>query len=217
MDFKEITTRAALAARKQQALTWRLSNGAVVAQYGDSDAPGIFLLSGVHGDERSGPEALLSLLEGPLGSCCFERILVCPVLNDEGWDKGERNWRGLDLNRSFSEQGAPPFVRELMILLQANPPLAVLDLHEDETEQDPYLFRYQDEKGDYLEQMAERLTLRLEPWKMDPEWEGSTEVWARRDLKVPYGFTLEVPPTWSMAARISLNLQAANWCLNRVF
>lgn len=64
-------------------------------------APVILLSSGIHGDERSGPEALLHFM----AEWTFSREIdwvVSPLLNPSGFGQGTRcNAEGIDLNRDF--------------------------------------------------------------------------------------------------------------------
>ncbi len=65
------------------------------------DAPVIFLSTGIHGDERCGPEALLQFLSGWTFAPDIEWVLA-PLLNPSGFGQGTRcNAEGIDLNRDF--------------------------------------------------------------------------------------------------------------------
>jgi predicted deacylase len=113
-----------------------LSNGSCVFKFGKGKK--LFILSGVHGDERSGP---LSILKYFSNLKKFQELpiefLICPLLNTSGWDKNSRYHGKIDLNRSFHNK-APKFVTELMILLQKERPAFFLDMHEDIDEKVKY-------------------------------------------------------------------------------
>jgi protein MpaA len=65
------------------------------------DAPVVFLSSGIHGDERSGPEAVVGLMEEGSWDERFNWV-VLPILNPSGLRRESReNAAGIDLNRDF--------------------------------------------------------------------------------------------------------------------
>lgn len=70
------------------------------------DATVVFLSSGIHGDERSGPEALIRLLEMANWDDAYDWV-VMPLLNPSGWRLNRReNADGVDLNRDFLRRSA---------------------------------------------------------------------------------------------------------------
>lgn len=77
-----------------------------VRRAGDPDAPAVFLSSGVHGDEKSGPEAVVRLLEEAAWGDALDWI-VLPLLNPSGLRRDCReNAAGVDLNRDFLRRAA---------------------------------------------------------------------------------------------------------------
>jgi hypothetical protein len=66
-----------------------------------SGGPVIFVSTGIHGDERSGPEALLQFLENSAFAPGVDWV-IAPLLNPSGFRQGTRsNAEGIDLNRDF--------------------------------------------------------------------------------------------------------------------
>ncbi len=197
----------------------QLAHGGAIAQINDR-GPCLAIISGLHGDERSGPLALLewaSRKDEPL--CPADRqVWLLPLLNDLGWDRNERMWQEVDLNRAFlpGEEKTPPFVREVMYEWARNPPDLFLDIHEDASRPDePYLFWYKQETHDLALQMAEYLQAKSEPWDDFEYWRGSDEVYLRT-LGCQRCITIESPTGWSMQERIKWNLAAVEWCIEHL-
>jgi len=193
----------------------RLLNGATVAHIG-SDGPRLAIVAGVHGDERSGPLALLAWVSSRNAPLIppDRQVWLLPLLNDEGWDAHRREWRGLDLNRSFLSRETPPeLVRPIMDEWRARPPDMFLDLHEDSDRPvQPYLFRYPGDEHGLAERLAVHLGAQMVDWMDFDEWEGSDEVFLRR-LGCSRCITIEAPQSWSLEERIRWNLKAVQWCV----
>jgi predicted deacylase len=196
-----------------------LAHGGLIAQINDC-GPCLAVISGLHGDERSGPLALLEWAckqDGPL--CPGDRQLwLLPLLNDQGWDKNERKWQDVDLNRAFlpGAERTPLFVQEVMEEWARRPPDLFLDIHEDATRpNEPYLFWYKEETHDLALQLAEFLQAKSEPWDDFDYWRGSDEVYLRT-LGCHHCITIESPAGWPMQERIRWNLAAVGWCLEHL-
>jgi hypothetical protein len=171
----------------------------------------------VHGDERSGPLALLQWLAGP-DPLVFRptdlALWVVPLLNDVGWDANTREWQGLDLNKTFLPGAAPVFVAEVMADLAAHVPRVFLDLHEDSEKPFPYVYRFTEDTHDFVTRLQQVLQAADMPWSPAdrPRWRGSTEIYVR-DLGCDRSATLEAPPVWPLPARLEWNLRAVSWCI----
>ena len=197
----------------------QLAHGGLIAQI-NSRGPCLAIISGLHGDERSGPLALLEWACRKDGPLCPEdkQVWLLPLLNDQGWDKQERKWQEVDLNRSFlpGGEGTPVFVQEVMNEWSHRPPVMFLDIHEDSTKPDePYLYWYKEETHDLALRLAEHLQAKSEPWDDFDYWRGSDEVYLR-SLGCQQCITIESPAGWSMEERIKWNLSAVKWCLERL-
>jgi predicted deacylase len=219
LTFQEYTSRfeSALASRGGVRLT-HLSNGALVARIG-SRGPRLAVVAGLHGDETSGPLALLEWAcsaKDPLAPPGVQ-LWLAPLLNNLGWDAGVREWNGLDLNRSFLPgRQAPEFLRPLLRDWRRRPPHQLLDLHEDaENPGFAYLFRYTAEEHDLPARMAQALCIQMLDWADFSEWQGCTELFARA-LGVTRCVTLEVPTIWPVEGRIECNLQALSWSIEQL-
>jgi len=98
---------------------------------GDPSQPSIYLSSGIHGDEPSGPQALLGLLNEDFFDDRFH-WLICPTLNPTGLEAGTReNSRGIDLNRDYCLCESEEVSSHLAWLKEQEIPQLFLSLHED--------------------------------------------------------------------------------------
>lgn len=197
----------------------QLTHGGLIAQVNDR-GPCLAVISGLHGDERSGPLALLEWACRQARPLCpsDKRVWLLPLLNDQGWDKQERMWQEVDLNRAFlpNREGTPMFVQEIMDEWTRRPPDMFLDIHEDDTRPDePYLFWYKEETHDLSLRLAEHLQAKSEPWDDFDYWRGSDEVYLRT-LGCQHCITIESPAGWAMQERIRWNLAAVEWCIEHL-
>ena len=98
---------------------------------GNPAKPCIYLSSGMHGDEPSGPQALMQLL----GDDFFDDRfcwLICPVLNPTGLEAGTReNFQGIDLNRDYGQCETQEVCAHIEWLNKQPVPRLFLSLHED--------------------------------------------------------------------------------------
>ena len=111
----------------------------------------IYLLSGVHGEEPAGPNALVRNLELIRSLSKETPLVVLPLLNPLGYSKNSRYPRS-ELNSEEDVQNADPFIQDkftgnfspykigkeakaiskkVLELSKSYPPLIVLDFHED--------------------------------------------------------------------------------------
>ena len=98
---------------------------------GDLSKPCIYLSSGMHGDEPSGPQALMELLKADFFDDRF-RWLICPVLNPTGLEAGTReNVHGIDLNRDYCQCQTQEVCAHTSWLKKQPAPQLFLSLHED--------------------------------------------------------------------------------------
>ncbi len=103
----------------------------VASTKGDLSKPCVYLSSGMHGDEPSGPQALLALLKEGFFDDRFH-WLICPVLNPTGLAAGTReNARGIDQNRDYCVCETEEVCSHITWLDQQKTPGLFLSLHED--------------------------------------------------------------------------------------
>lgn len=202
--------RFAAAARGHNGDLTQLEHGGSLATFGEG--PRLALMSGLHGDERSGPLAILQWLEESSGKELVPRgcqLWVAPLVNAHGWDAGVREWNGQDLNRLFGSD-APPFLSAIMNSLDSQLPCVFLDLHEDSDRPELYIYHYVEDRHDVDVQLAEALGATLVAWSDFGPWEGSGEVFLRR-RGCQRCITIEIPPTWSLDERIGYARRAIEW------
>jgi len=202
--------RAAVLRHKGQLL--QVENGALIAKWMAENTPQFAFLSGLHGDEVSGPLALLYWLETlPLGTLTSggKSVWIAPLLNDVGWDANQREWNGIDLNRAFTE-AAPPFLASVMQNLTNNSPDFFLDLHEDSEKDHAYIFKFSPDKTGLSRQLAHELEAKLVRWSSLKKWKGSSEVFVR-SLGCQYAATTEAPPLWPLEKRVAWQSRAINF------
>jgi len=102
LTFQEFQLRFLVAARRHGCQGIQLPNGGYTFTYGHPDAPRLSLMSGLHGDERSGPLALLHWFENcEPGTLIRDELSlwITPLVNNVGWDMNCRTWNYVDLNR----------------------------------------------------------------------------------------------------------------------
>lgn len=99
--------------------------------------------AGIHGDEPSGPWAVLTFLKRITKLPAHIAIILFPVANPYGFDRHHyRNGENRNLNRHFLDQKPAP---ENILLKNAIKPYRIsffAALHEDEEQKGSYLFGY---------------------------------------------------------------------------
>lgn len=134
LDFRAFMVRLGRAAAKHSLRMTGLSNGAVILVTSESvKGPRVALLSGLHGEERAGPIALLSWLEGTKRLPQNVRFWICPLLSRTVWESRERAPGGTNFNRVWTAESAPPVLADAMASLRSFKPNVFLDLHEDQS------------------------------------------------------------------------------------
>ncbi len=109
---------------------------------GPQTAPSIALAAGVHGDERAGPWALLSLCETEALDPHYA-YRIWPCTNPSGYLEHTRvNADGADVNRSFGRGGQTPEARAIVIANRDRKFALSIDLHEDCDASGFYCYEY---------------------------------------------------------------------------
>ena len=111
-----------------------LTNGAKIYQYG---RPDLFLMSGVHGEERASVMALMTILSNDL-----KNVWILPCLNIQGHNELNRFCGNKNLNDEFTENTTLDFMQELMDILKNNKPKIFVDMHEDTEAQNNYIWTH---------------------------------------------------------------------------
>jgi len=108
-------------------------------------APSLYFSAGIHGDEISGPLALLELLRRP-GFFAGFNLTLFPILNPDGLAKNLRgNAGGIDLNRDYRNSKSPEILSHIAALETLGRFTATMMLHEDFEGIGAYLYELNDE------------------------------------------------------------------------
>ena len=108
-------------------------------------APRVYFSTGIHGDEISGPLALLEMLRKPDFFAAFD-VTIFPILNPDGLAKNLReNGSGIDLNRDYRELKSPEIISHVEALQTLGRFDAAMMLHEDYEGIGAYLFELNDD------------------------------------------------------------------------
>lgn len=216
ISFSDFHDRVTSAAQKHRGTVERLANGGTIVVLGDRALPSICLLSGLHGDERSGPIALLQLMER--ASLTLPRdynLVIVPLVNDLGWDQRRREWKKLDLNRAIGLEIAPVFLREIAARLESMRPPGFIDLHEDSEVAYAYLYRFVRDDERFARALEQVLDARDEPWDQDPSWIGASECHVR-EHGARLAVTLEAPPSWPLEKRVEWQTRAIDFSIEHL-
>lgn len=214
-SFREYYRLFEVAATAHQATLMPLEHGGSIAVLGNGTR--VALMSGLHGDERSGPLAILRWLDEAGGNRLVPegyQLWIAPLVNDLGWDNGVREWGSQDLNRSFNAT-APAFLKSTMTSLCSPLPCLFLDLHEDSDRSYLYVYHYAADHHGADSDLAQILGARLEEWSDPVPWEGSSEVFLRRQ-GCDKCITVEIPPVWPIEDRIKTARRAIQWMCTRL-
>lgn len=215
LSFDNYYTRFNAAALKHGMTILQLPHGGCIATLGG--APYLALMSGLHGDERSGPLAILEWLEATPSHELMSShygLWIAPLINDDGWNKNSRLWNDIDLNRHFTNE-APTFLKIIMQNLTEHAPTLFLDLHEDAERDQAYVFKCLEDSHELANALALELNADIELWSHDDEWTGASETFVRH-LGVNKSITIEAPPIWNIEARIVWQKRAILWCCSHV-
>ena len=111
----------------------------------NTGAPQVYLSSGIHGDEISGPLALLEMLRQPDFFTDFN-VTIFPILNPDGLARGTRgNADGIDLNRDYRNSKSQEILSHIEALKTLGQFDAAMMLHEDFEGIGAYLYELNDE------------------------------------------------------------------------
>jgi predicted deacylase len=179
----------------------------------------------VHGDEKSGPIALLALVR-QLKRIRHVRLLLFPVVNPYGFERGQRRSAGrVDLNRHAADPRPPQEARAILASLRRYSLAAFLSLHEDDVLARPYLHGYaHDERGTGIVTSIANTINRSHPLArnrrihglrnergviLSPSRDGSFEDALHRS-GAPVSICFEVPDRMPFARMIQTNIDAIN-------
>jgi murein peptide amidase A len=170
-------------------------------------APRFYLSTGIHGDEISGPIALLEMLRQPDFFTGYDTIIF-PILNPDGLARGTRgNADGLDLNRDYREPKSAEISSHVATLQTLGRFDAAMFLHEDFEGIGAYLYELNDSfsptlGSSIMSAMGQHVSIDLRP-----EIEGIPAVGGivqRRNIVLKHG-PIEERLEWPEAIYLSVH------------
>lgn len=173
----------------------------------DSTAPRLYLSSGIHGDEISGPFALLEMLRQPDFFAGFD-VTIFPILNPDGLAKNRReNNDGIDLNRDYRNTKSAEISSHIEALKTLGRFDGAMMLHEDYEGIGAYLFELNDALPpglghEVIGAMGRHVPIDLRP-EIDelPAHEG---ILSRKDIVAIRG-PIEERPDWPEAIYLAVH------------
>lgn len=170
-------------------------------------APHVYLSAGIHGDEISGPMALLEMLRQPDFFTAFDTTLF-PVLNPDGLSRGVRgNAEGIDLNRDYRHSKSTEISSHIEALETLGRFDAAMMLHEDYEGVGAYLYELNDALppnlgSEIIAAMGRHVPIDLRPEIEEVAARGG--VISRHDLLLKHG-RIEDRPDWPEAIYLSVH------------
>ena len=170
-------------------------------------APRVYLSAGIHGDEISGPLALLEMLRQPDFFAAFDATIF-PMLNPDGLARGVRgNADDIDLNRDYRNPKSAEIASHIEALKTLGRFDAAMMLHEDFEGVGAYLYELNDALpptlgGEIVAAMGRHVPINLRPEIEEVPARGG--VLQRRDLVRKHG-PIEDRPEWPEAIYLSVH------------
>jgi protein MpaA len=165
------------------------------------NAPSLYLSAGIHGDEISGPGAILFMLQQTEFFADFHTTLF-PILNPDGLLRGIRaNLGGVDLNRDYRSPKSDEIASHIDTLKTLGRFDAAMFLHEDFEGIGAYLYELNDSLepdlgAEIIAAMGRHVPIDLRPEIEEAPAHGG--VINRRDLLAKFG-KIEDRPEWPEA------------------
>ena len=201
-----------------------------------SNAKRVYLSSGCHGDEPSGPYALLEMLkEGFFGEDM--EWLICPMINPTGMAAGTReNAQGIDLNRDYFKKTTEETNAHAEWLLRQQVPDIFLSLHEDWESTGFYLYEIQKNVCKSIAETILKTTstvIPVEPnrtiddhnvhelgWIFHPPQADYSDQWPEAifmaELGTEVSYTLETPSSLELEKRIQCHKLAVKCAIQEL-
>jgi protein MpaA len=177
-----------------------------IAPDGDSASPRLYLSAGIHGDEISGPLALLEMIRQPDSFDAFD-VTMFPIVNPNGLARGVRTNRDeIDLNRDYRNSRSLEIKGHIETLLTLGRFDASMMLHEDYEGIGAYLYELNDTLdpglgASIIAAMGLHVPIDLRPEIEEAPARGG--VISRRDLATKLG-RLEDRPEWAEATYLTV-------------
>jgi murein peptide amidase A len=170
-------------------------------------APSVYFSAGIHGDEISGPLALLEILRRPDFFAAYN-VTLFPLLNPDGLAKNLReNADGIDLNRDYRNPKSAEIRSHIETLQTLGQFEAAMMLHEDYEGIGAYVFELNDALAptlgvEIIAAMGRHVPIDTRPQIDDFPAHGG--VLMRKDIIALRG-PIEDRPDWPEAIYLSLN------------
>jgi len=169
-------------------------------------APSFYLSAGIHGDEISGPLALIEMLRFPDFFRNFNTVIF-PILNPDGLARGTReNAAGIDLNRDYRNPKSAEITSHLDALKTLGRFDATMMLHEDFEAAGAYLYELNETRPATGREIIAAMGRHV-PIDLRPEIEGLPAhdgILLRREIVLKLGPIAE-RPEWPEAIYLNLN------------
>jgi len=170
-------------------------------------APSLYLSAGIHGDEISGPMALLKMLRDRDFFVDFN-VTIFPILNPDGLAQNLRvNAASIDLNRDYRNTKSDEILSHIEALKTLGKFDAAMMLHEDFEGIGAYLYELNDRLEPDLGQKIITAMGRHVPIDTRPEIEdvpARNGVISRKELLAKHG-KIEDRPEWPEALYLSVH------------
>jgi len=174
------------------------------ATLGDA-APSLYISAGIHGDEISGPMAILKMLRDREFFADFN-VTIFPILNPDGLAQNLRvNAAGIDLNRDYRNSKSQEIASHIEALKTLGKYDAAMMLHEDFEGIGAYLYELNDDTSlglKIISAMGQHIPIDLRPIIEDVPAAGG--IISRKDLLRIHG-NIEERPDWPEAIYLSVN------------
>jgi protein MpaA len=171
------------------------------------NAPAVYFSAGIHGDEISGPYALLELLRQPNFFAAFN-VTLFPILNPDGLAQGVRgNAAGIDLNRDYRNSKSAEIASHIETLKTLGRFEVAVMLHEDFEGIGAYLYELNDALpptlgSEMIAAMGHHVPIDLRP--EIEEAPAHSGVISRKDLIEKLG-RIEDRPEWPEAIYLTVH------------
>jgi murein peptide amidase A len=169
--------------------------------------PRVYLSAGIHGNEISGPLALIEMLRQPDFFAAFD-VTIFPMLNPDGLAKNLReNADGIDLNRDYRNPKSAEIASHIDTLKTLGRFDAAMLLHEDFEGIGAYLYELNDALpptlgGEIIAAMGRHVP--IDPRPVIEEFPAHGGVLSRKDIVAIHG-PIEDRPDWPEAIYLSIH------------
>lgn len=217
LDAESYMERFSIAAKRHGFRAKSIGDGRFVYTLGKGPRK-ISMISGIHGEERSGPVVLLSWLESTKRRKLIPKdvsLMICPLVGHDAWNNNFRFENGkTNLNSVWAKEKAPKYIHDLKRQLRLFKPGVFVDFHEDVTikDKEPYIFRNGNLSGLVKNlQVYLGVSSKKGLW-YPPQYKGTSETFVFENGCLETT-TVETPQTMPLRHRVGFNLTLIKWLL----